>query len=116
MKITAGQNQETPAELPGSALNQARNERLATGSSASSTVEKTATAAGTLVAKPIEPRTDVTLRRDNNGRVYYVVSDADSGQEILEVPPKALRDVGQGIEDYLKGEQSKASSHVKVKA
>ena len=56
------------------------------------------------------------LRRDNNGRVYYVVSDADSGQEILEVPPKALRDVGQGIEDYLKGEQSKASSHVKVKA
>jgi len=56
------------------------------------------------------------VRRDTNGRVYYMVSDANSGQEILEIPPKALRDVGQGIEDYLKEVQSKATSHVKVKA
>jgi hypothetical protein len=67
-------------------------------------------------AKPAEPLTDVSLRLDNNGRIYYVVSDPTSGQEILEVPPKALRDVDQGIADYLKQQQSKVSSHVKVSA
>jgi len=64
----------------------------------------------------MQRQTDVTFRRDSNGRVYYVVADAQSGQEILEVPPKAVREVGQGIEDYLKQEESKASAHIEVKA
>jgi hypothetical protein len=67
-------------------------------------------------AKPAEPLTDVSMRLDSNGRIYYVVSDPTSGQEILEVPPKAVRNVEQGIADYVKEQQSKASAHVKVSA
>jgi hypothetical protein len=93
-----------------------KNERTPIATLSAPTAEKVANAAGAAASNSIDPSTDVTVRRDNNGRVYYVVSDANSGQEILEVPPKALRDVGQGIEDYLKEAQSKASSHVKVKA
>jgi len=59
--------------------------------------------------------TDVSLRRDNNSTIYYVISDAKTGQGVLEVPPKTIRDISQGIKDYLKEAQSKAS-HVEVKA
>ena len=103
-------------EPPSPAANHANNERVSTQSSIASTVEKAATTAGTALVTPVPRQTDVTFRRDSNGRIYYVVADARSGQEILEVPPKAVRDVGQGIEDYLKEEESKAASHIEVKA
>jgi len=61
-------------------------------------------------------QTDVTFRRDSNGRVYYVVSDTQSGKEIQEVPAKEVRNVGQEIEEYLKQQEAKATSHVNVKA
>jgi hypothetical protein len=67
-------------------------------------------------AAPTERPTDISLRRDNNGRIYYVVSDAQSGQEIIQVPPKALRNISQGIEDYLKEAQSNAAAHLEIKA
>jgi hypothetical protein len=69
------------------------------------------------VAPPVggEQR-DVTFRRDGNGRVYYVVSDAQSGQEIQELPAAAVRSVGQGIDELLKQEEAKARPHVNVKA
>jgi len=50
---------------------------------------------------------NVTFRRDSNGRIYYVLSDAQSGREIEELPPEVVRYVAQGIEDYLKQEQAK---------
>lgn len=50
---------------------------------------------------------NVTFKRDANGRIYYVVSDAQSGKEIEEVPPQAVRDVAEGIEQYLKKGQTK---------
>lgn len=115
MKISQGQILPTLAELV-SSPRFAKSESAANPEPAASTVEIAAKTAGTQALKPVEDPTNVTLRRDTNGRVYYVVSDANSGQEILEVPPKALRDVGQGIEDYLKEEQSKAGAHVTIKA
>ncbi len=51
-------------------------------------------------------RPDVTFRRDGNGRIYYVVSDAQSGKEIQELPPQAVRTVAEGIDEYLKQKQS----------
>jgi uncharacterized FlaG/YvyC family protein len=116
MRITSEQAQATSVEPPNPATNQTKNERVSTQSSTASAVEKASTAATASIVPPVQRQTDVTFRRDSNGRVYYVVSDSHSGQEILEVPPKAVRDVGQGIEDYLKNEQSKSSSHVEVKA
>jgi hypothetical protein len=59
---------------------------------------------------------NVTFRRDEQGKVYYVLTDPDSGKEIREVPPVEIRRVGQGIADYLKQEAAKATSRVKSKA
>jgi len=116
MKITSDQIQETPAEVQSPAVTQPKNERVSTPSSTASTVDTPAPASGPAPVNPVQRDTDVTFRRDSNGRIYYVVNDAQSGQEILEVPTKAVREAGQGIEDYLKKEESKATSHVKVKA
>jgi uncharacterized FlaG/YvyC family protein len=65
-----------------------------------------------------EPQTNVTFRKDDAGQVYYVLTDAESGKEIREVPPAEVRKVGEGIADFLKQEAAKSSSttHVKVKA
>ncbi|MGB2592268.1 MAG: hypothetical protein WBG02_20060 [Candidatus Acidiferrum sp.] len=113
MKITAGQDPTTPPVSQGTSANPPKNSGVATQTQAT---QKAPAAPADSAATELQHQTNVTLRRDTNGRVYYVVSDAKSGQEILEVPPKELRDVGQGIEDYLKQQQSKASSHVEVKA
>jgi hypothetical protein len=59
---------------------------------------------------------NVTFRRDEQGRVYYVLTDAASGKEIREVPPAEIRKVGQGITEFLKQEAAKNTSRVKTKA
>jgi hypothetical protein len=59
---------------------------------------------------------NVTFRRDEQGKVYYVLTDVESGREIREMPPEEIRKVGQGIADYLKQEAAKAASRVKIKA
>jgi hypothetical protein len=59
---------------------------------------------------------DITFHRDSNGRVYYVVSDAQSGKEIQELPTQAVRNVGDSIDKYLRQQEAKAASHVNVKA
>jgi len=116
MKITSDQIQETPVETQSPAVTPPKNERVSTPSSTASSVDTRGPASSSAAANSVQRDTDVTFRRDDNGRIYYVVNDAHSGQEILEVPTKAVREAGQGIEDYLKKEESKASSHVKVKA
>jgi hypothetical protein len=116
MKVSPGQAQGTPVEAPTLLTKPERSGSAPTTSEAASKTENQTPVTATSNATPSVRQTNVTLRRDTNGRVYYVVSDAKSGQEIIEVPPKALRDVSQGIEDYLKAEESKASTHVEVKA
>jgi uncharacterized FlaG/YvyC family protein len=118
MKIAPEQSQGPSPEAPNPAATVAKSERASTESSTASQVEKASTTAGAAVVSPIQRQTNVTFRRDNNGRIYYVVSDANSGQEILELPSKAVRDLGQGIDDYLNEQQSKGggNSHVEVKA
>lgn len=113
MKISAGPDPTTPAVPQSVPANSPKNTAATTPPPSD---QKASAAAANSAVTELQHQTNVTLRRDTNGRVYYVVSDAKSGQEILEVPPKELRDVGQGIEDYLKQQQSKASSHVEVKA
>jgi hypothetical protein len=120
MKIGPVQDQVTAAPEPSSQGSQVKNLRgtsPALGTAGQTTAaESSVASASSTPALPTARPTDVSLRRDNNGKMYYVISDANSGQEILQVPPKAIRDVSQGIEDYLKETQSKAASHVEVKA
>jgi hypothetical protein len=58
----------------------------------------------------------VTFRRDAKGQIYYVLTDAQSGKEIREVPPAEIRKVGEGISEYLKQEEAKTTPHVDSKA
>jgi len=114
MTILTGPIQEAAKGIEAAPANETKVVRPAVNAKVATQNTKTPAVPG---AEPAaEPGTDVSVKRDNNGRVYYVVSDANSGQEILEVPPKAIRDVSQGIEEYLKQEQAKATTHIKVKA
>jgi|HubBroStandDraft_6_1064221.scaffolds.fasta_scaffold405618_2 hypothetical protein len=126
MKITQEPSPGTTAEAASVATNRVTNQRIATqapakpappviGEERAPATAQTATAPGTAGCQ-----TTVTFRRDTDGSVYYVVSDARTGDEILQLPPKAVRDAGQGIEEYLKSQESKAtataSTHITVKA
>ncbi len=59
--------------------------------------------------------TNVVFRRDSNGQIYYVFTDAQSGRELQELPPKEVRNVGQGIADLVKELQQKNANHIEVK-
>jgi hypothetical protein len=127
MKITPQRDPSITADAPGTPANRPINERVTTQVVAlngpppfatastrppiSSPDAKRAPGVDAATAPATEVRkTAVTFRRDSEGHVFYVVSDAHSGAEILEVPPKTVREVGQGIEDYLKSQESKATA------
>jgi hypothetical protein len=57
---------------------------------------------------------NITFRRDPNGRVFYVVTDPQSGKELQELPPQDVRHVGERIEEYLK-QQAKVAQRLNVK-
>lgn len=60
----------------------------------------------------------LTFRKDPAGRVYYVVSDAQSGKVLGQIPPENLRHVEEGIADFLQKQEAKGAtdSHVAVEA
>jgi hypothetical protein len=104
MKITQEQTAGLTADTSSTAANRPKKERPVTPQTSPQTP-----------ATPTTGRqTAVTFRRDTDGSVYYIVSDARTGDEILQVPPKAVRDAGQGIEEYLKNEESKATATARI--
>lgn len=116
MKINADQGPGAAPDPPAPSGTRAANDRVSTEADKASTVEAASTKAGTAVVTPAQRQTEVSLKRDTSGRIYYVVSDSKSGAEILEVPPKSVRDVDEGIQDYLKQLESKGSGHLEEKA
>ena len=116
MKITQEPNPGTTADAASVATNRVTNQRVATQAPAKPAPtlidgdKAPATAHSAPAATTAGRQTAVTFRRDTDGSVYYVVSDARTGDEILQVPPKAVRDAGQGIEEYLKSQESKATA------
>jgi hypothetical protein len=59
---------------------------------------------------------NVSFRRDTNGQIYYVVTDAKSGKELRQVPTEEIRKTGEGIAEYLKREQTKTAARLELKA
>jgi uncharacterized FlaG/YvyC family protein len=105
----SGPRVSAPSAAPNSSETPASS---TTGTTAQSTVHETqnrALPAGT-------PQTNVTFRRDAQGQFYYVITDAQSGRELQQVPPEELRKVGEGIEEFLQQQQSKAASRLATKA
>ena len=116
MKITQEPSPGTTAEAASVSTNRATDQRVATLAltKPDPAVIDGEKAPATAHAAPSPAtagrQTAVTFRRDTDGSFYYVVSDARTGDEILQVPPKAVRDAGQGIEEYLKSQESKATA------
>jgi hypothetical protein len=69
----------------------------------------------TSTAPPVDPESAVTLQKDSDGRFYYLVTDARTGQPVLEFPPEVIRNVGQGIEQYLQ-QHARRGEKLEVKA
>jgi|GEM_PF-2603563 uncharacterized FlaG/YvyC family protein len=115
MRISTDQIPGATVEPQSTTNSHASNQKSSTTSVTESAVETATKQAETTIVTPVQRQPDVTFRRDSNGRIYYIVSDAQTGQEILELPAKTVRDVEQGIADYLKQEGSKGGEHVEVK-
>jgi len=60
-------------------------------------------------------QTNVVFRRDSNGQIYYVFTDANTGREIQELPPKQVRAVGQGIAHFMKDLEEKSSKRLETR-
>lgn len=108
----AATQQQSNARAAKATATPATNTELTTASQTQSSSEPSSTAHGEI------PQANVTFRRDDAGQIYYVLTDAESGKEIREVPPAEIRKVGEGIAEFLKQEAAKgsATAHVKVKA
>src|SRR6516162_10127413 len=102
--ITASDATVTPT-APTTPRPTARQSTSTTTEKAAAQSTKTIPPAGILEA-------NVTFRRDDRGQIYYVITDAQSGKELREVPPAEVRKVGEGIEDFLKQEEAKATPHL----
>jgi len=84
--------------------------------SSSAPVQEAAKKSAEPATPPVVPtETNVVFRRDTNGQIYYVFTDAQSGRELQEIPPKQVRSVGEGIAEIVKELQQKGSNHLEVK-
>jgi hypothetical protein len=65
-----------------------------------------------------ETQVAFTVQQDASGRIFYLITDAKTGQEIGQLPPEELRNVGEGIAEYVKQReaQSAANQHIETKA
>jgi hypothetical protein len=61
----------------------------------------------TNAAPGVKPEPLLTIHRDATGRMYYVITDAQSGKEIAQLPPEQLRNIGEGIAEFLKLQEAK---------
>jgi hypothetical protein len=68
-----------------------------------------------LTAAPIL-QVNVTLRRDTDGKIYYVFTDANTGKELREFPASEVRKAGQGVDELLKQEEQRAAHSLDTKA
>lgn len=84
-------------------------------SPAKASVEKVSENSKLVTAEPVL-QTNVTLRRDTDGKIYYVFTDGNSGKELREFPPSEVRKVGQGIEALLRETAQKAKHPLDTKA
>jgi hypothetical protein len=67
-------------------------------------------------ATPIISEPSVTFRKDSAGKIYYVVTDPQSGKEIRQGPADAVRKAAEGIDEFLKQQEAAHASHIQVKA
>ena len=59
---------------------------------------------------------NLSFRKDSDGRTFYVLIDPQSGQIVREIPPEQIRQLGRGIEEYLKSQAALTTRRTDSKA
>jgi uncharacterized FlaG/YvyC family protein len=102
LPTTSGADNGAAANVKNSQSNTLQN-----GTNSNASLQKSAEAeAQQTQSAPETNATDlsVSFRKDPAGKIYYVLTDSQTGQVVREVPPEELRQVSEGIDDYLKAQ------------
>ena len=59
------------------------------------------------------PQLSTAIRIDDRRRIYYEVINDHTGQVVLEIPPEVVRNIGEGISQFLETLHSTRSIDVK---
>jgi len=105
---TAVRNSQSGAAVSTASSNSAATD-VKTAADATASVNQAAAVSQEAAKRPPAQQLNLSFRKDNDGRVYYVVSD-ENGQVVREIPPEAVRHVGDGIAEYLKTLASSATT------
>jgi hypothetical protein len=79
---------------------------------APATASSSETTASTPVVSPPE-QFSTDLQIDNHHQIYYIVVDDSTGDVLFEIPPEALRQIGESLNVPLVGDQSIPNVDVK---
>ena len=60
------------------------------------------------------PQHSMATRIDNRHRVYYEVINNDSGEVVYQIPAEVVRQIGDGIAEFLQSVQPKPNVDVKT--
>src|SRR5437667_10610575 len=61
-------------------------------------------------APPVPAQPAVTFRKDSAGKIYYVVTDSHSGQEMRQTPADTVRKASESIHELLTQLEAKDKS------
>lgn len=89
---------------------------VATATDATTAVSQTAAVSQEATKQQSVEQLNLSFRKDTDGRVYYVVTDEQTGQVVREVPAEAVRHVGDGIAQYLQAEAASRGPKTDTKA
>ncbi|HEY2461191.1 MAG TPA: hypothetical protein VGI16_10290 [Candidatus Acidoferrum sp.] len=117
MKVSLNELAANAVDKETPSANLAKGDKPGAQRTAPATAQRTPSGGGDPAQSNGSPAANnVTFRRDDAGQIYYVVTDARSGQELQEIPQAAVRKAGEGIAEYLKQEEAKAGSRLKTEA
>jgi hypothetical protein len=117
MRIVPNDQVSLPAETPQTAPAPPVVPRVTTTSIAPAPAPQSVTESQRAASPLVKQDPLVTIQRDTSGRIYYVITDPQSGKQIGEIPPEEIRNVGDGIAAFLKQLEAKqaASEHITTK-
>lgn len=84
-----------------------------TDSSTTKGREPAAQAGSSVASEPSGARCNLALQTDNQGRAYYAVISERTGEVVYQIPPEQVRQVAEGIGEFLKEGEPKQSLDVK---
>lgn len=105
-----------PAETPGAAARPSPVQEAPARHARPAAVQGQPAAAARQAPAVAAPDVSFNMKRDQDGRIYYVVTNANTGEVIREVPSEEVRKVAEGIAAILKQARSQKQGKLDTKA